>query len=45
MADNSQIAIYISLGSLAVSALSFLFSVRQSKINKKNERLRAYDKV
>ncbi|WP_066016196.1 hypothetical protein [Endozoicomonas atrinae] len=45
MAEKSQIAIYISLGSLAVSSLSFLFTVRQSKINKKNERLRAYDKV
>lgn len=45
MADKSQIAIYISLGSLVVSSLSFLFAVRQSKINKKNETLRAYDKV
>lgn len=45
MAETSQIAIYISLGSLAVSSLSFLFAVRQSNINKKNERLRAYDKV
>lgn len=45
MAEKSQIAIYISIGSLAVSSLSFLFAVRQSKINKKNERLRAYDKV
>jgi hypothetical protein len=45
MAEKSQIAIYISLGSLAVSSLSFLFAIRQSKINKKNERLRAYDKV
>ncbi|CCK76000.1 conserved hypothetical protein [Oleispira antarctica RB-8] len=45
MAEKSQIAIYISLGSLAVSSLSFFFAVRQSKINKKNEQLRAYDKV
>jgi hypothetical protein len=45
MPEKSQIAIYISVGSLAVSSLSFLFAVRQSKINKKNERLRAYDKV
>jgi hypothetical protein len=45
MTDKSQIAIYISLGSFAVSSLSFLFSVRQSKLNKKSERLRAYDKV
>lgn len=45
MSENSQIAIYISLGSLAVSSLSFLFAVRQSTVNKKNERLRAYDKV
>lgn len=45
MAEKSQIAIYISLGSLAVSSFSFLFAVRQTKLNKKNERLRAYDKV
>ena len=45
MVDKSQIAIYISLGSLAISALSFLFAVKQSRQNKKNERLRAYDKV
>ncbi len=45
MVEKSQIAIYISLGSLAVSTLSFLFAVRQSRLNKKNVRLRAYDKV
>jgi hypothetical protein len=45
MADKSEIAIYISVGSLAVSSLSFLFAIRQSKLNKKNEKLRAYDKV
>ncbi|MFY9142322.1 hypothetical protein [Sulfuricurvum sp.] len=45
MPDKSQIAIYISLGSLAISALSFFFSLRQSRIAKKNERIRVYDKV
>lgn len=45
MTEKSQIAIYISLGSLVVSALSFLFLIRQSKIAKKNERARVYDKV
>lgn len=45
MVEKSQIAIYISLGSLAVSSLSFLFAIRQSKLNRKIERSRAYDKV
>ncbi|WP_417701387.1 hypothetical protein [Pseudomonas sp.] len=45
MLEKSQIAIYISLGSLAVSSLSLLFAIRQSRLNKKSERLRAYDKV
>ena len=45
MVDKSEIAIYISLGSLVVSSLSFLFAVKQSRQNKKTEKLRAYDKV
>lgn len=45
MAGESRIAIYISLGSLAVASLGLLFSIRQSKKNRKIERLRAYDKV
>jgi hypothetical protein len=45
MTDKSQIAIYISLGSMVISALSFLFSLRQSRIAKKNERIKVYDKV
>lgn len=45
MAEKSQIAIYISLGSLAVSTFSVLFSLRQSRIAKKNEQARVYDKV
>ncbi|PMM42523.1 hypothetical protein [Vibrio breoganii] len=43
--DKSEIAIYISTGSLAVSALSFVFAVRLSKLNRKLEKIRAYDKV
>jgi hypothetical protein len=45
MIDKSQIAIYISLGSMAISALSFFFTLRQSRIAKKNEKIRVYDKV
>ncbi|PKI11357.1 hypothetical protein CXF78_00055, partial [Shewanella sp. 11B5] len=43
--DKSQIAIFISLGSLLISALGFVFAIRQSKINRKLEKIRAYDKV
>ena len=43
--DKSQIAIYISSGSLMISAFSFVFAIRQSKINRKLEKIRAYDKV
>ncbi|CAK2116701.1 conserved hypothetical protein [Vibrio crassostreae] len=43
--EKSQLAIYISSGSLFVSAISFLYAVRQSKINRKLEIIRAYDKV
>jgi hypothetical protein len=45
MAEKSQVAIYISLGSLAISSLSFLYAIRQAKINRRIEKARAYDKV
>lgn len=45
MADKSEIAIYISLGSLVVSSLSFLFAVSQSRNTRKIERAKVYDKV
>lgn len=43
--DKSQIAIFVSMGSLAVSALSFLYAVRQAHLNRKLDKVRAYDKV
>ncbi|MFL7053624.1 hypothetical protein BCS65_21420 [Vibrio cyclitrophicus] len=43
--DKSQIAIFVSIGSLAISSLSFAYSVRQSRLNRKLEKARAYDKV
>lgn len=43
--ETSEIAIYISFGSLAVSSLSFLFSARQVAYSRKSERKRSYDKV
>lgn len=45
MAENSEIAIYISIGSLAVSIFGFLFSIRQFKANRRIERAKVYDKV
>ncbi|GIU35945.1 hypothetical protein L2719_12015 [Shewanella schlegeliana] len=43
--DKSQIAIIVSIGSLAVSAVSFVYAVRQARLNRKLEKVRAYDKV
>ncbi|HHF2892484.1 TPA: hypothetical protein ACVO4A_004453 [Vibrio diabolicus] len=43
--DKSQVAIVVSIGSLVVSALSFVYAVRQAKLNRKLEKIRAYDKV
>jgi hypothetical protein len=45
MAEKSQIAIYISLGSLVISSLSFLYAIHQAKVNRRIEKARAYDKV
>lgn len=45
MTAEAKIAIYISLGSLIISIFSFLFSFIQSRIARKNEKLKAYDKV
>lgn len=43
--DKSQIAIFVSVGSLMVSVLSFVYGIRQAKLNRKLEKIRAYDKV
>lgn len=45
MSEKSHIAILISSGSLAVSLLSLLFAIRQSRFNNKSEKLKVLDKV
>lgn len=43
--DNTSISLYISIGGFIISCLGFLNTIRQSKYNRKIERLRTYDKI
>ncbi|MDS0890758.1 hypothetical protein [Raoultella ornithinolytica] len=45
MQDNTSISLYISVGGFIISCLGFLNTIRQSKYNRKIERLRTYDKI
>ena len=45
MQDNTSISLYISIGGFIISCLGFLNTVRQSRYNRKIERLRIYDKI
>ena len=45
MQDNTSISLYISIGGFIISCLGFLNTIRQSKYNRKIERLRTYDKI
>ncbi|HGK4599585.1 TPA: hypothetical protein ACJ2UI_000147 [Yersinia enterocolitica] len=45
MNGQSDIAIYMSIGSLVVASMSFFFTLRQSRVQRKNERIRVYDKI
>ncbi|TLV15160.1 hypothetical protein FE839_14940 [Klebsiella indica] len=45
MNDTAMIAIYISMGSLIISLLGLANTIIQGKINRRNERLKVYDKI
>jgi len=45
MKEFSNITIYIAIGSLFISCLSFLNSIRQSSYTKRVEKLKTYDKI
>lgn len=45
MQDNTLISLYISIGGFIISCLGFLNTIRQSRYNRKIERLRTYDKI
>lgn len=45
MQDKTLISLYISIGSFIISCLGLLNTIRQSKYNRKIERLRTYDKI
>lgn len=45
MQDNTSISLYISIGGFIISCLGFLNTIRQSRYNRKIERLRVYDKI
>lgn len=45
MQDNTSISLYISIGGFIISCLGFLNTIRQSRYNRKIERLRTYDKI